>query len=508
MKDLSKILEINKIITSTLDLKTLLNLIMTEATKIVNAQASSLMLLDEKTHQLYFDIAIGEKGTQLKQIRLNLGEGIAGWVAENAQAVIVNDVKKDKRFFPKIDEKINFKTESILCVPLLIKNHIIGVMEVINALDKKGFTDEDKDILLSFASQAAIAIENARLFNNLKEEKEKIETIFKNMKEGVLIINNEDEIVIFNETADNLFSIKQRNIKNFIELENDFELFPKWQEVKNKKISFIEMKRKKGKTFYIGNYISRFPNSKIPYLIMLLRDITEEKKESLLTREFFSLISHKLKTPLTSILGYISLLLSQSDIILGDFQRNSLGIIDKEAKRLYQLVEELLSFTLVESQTLDLDKQNFSLETVIKELLFLSGLKDEYPNAEILVDNSVKKTPVITGDKQRIKQVIEEFVRNGLKFNSKKNKKITISTKTDGENIYISVTDNGNGIPPEEKEKIFNKFYQVEEYFTGQIEGAGLGLSMVKKIVEAHNGKVFVESEINIGSTFTIMLPQ
>ncbi|MBI5555846.1 MAG: HD domain-containing protein [Elusimicrobia bacterium] len=164
--ELSMLLEINKIIISTLDLDKLLNLIMNLASKVVHSEASSLMLMDEDSQELYFDVALGEKGEQVKQIRIKTGEGIAGHVAQTGLPLIVNDVSKDSRFAAKFDDSTQFKTKSILCVPLKVKNKIIGVMEAIN---KDGSFDMDSQYILEvFASQAAVAIDNAQLFKKLR----------------------------------------------------------------------------------------------------------------------------------------------------------------------------------------------------------------------------------------------------------------------------------------------------------------------------------------------------
>lgn len=169
VQELSMLLELNKIIVSTLELDKLLNLIMTLAAKVVHSEASSLMLLDDATQELYFDVALGEKREQIKQIRVKAGEGIAGHVAQTGLPLIINDVSKDNRFASKFDESTQFKTKSILCVPLKVKNRIIGVMEAINQKETGYFNMDNQYIFEIFASQAAVAIDNAQLFKKLRD---------------------------------------------------------------------------------------------------------------------------------------------------------------------------------------------------------------------------------------------------------------------------------------------------------------------------------------------------
>jgi putative nucleotidyltransferase with HDIG domain len=169
VQELSMLLELNKIIISTLELDKLLHLIMTLASKVVHSEASSLMLLDDALQELYFDVALGEKREQIKQIRVKIGEGIAGHVAQTGLPLIIDDVSKDPRFAAKFDESTQFKTKSILCVPLKVKNRIIGVMEAINQKETGYFNMDNQYVFEIFASQAAVAIDNAQLFKKLRD---------------------------------------------------------------------------------------------------------------------------------------------------------------------------------------------------------------------------------------------------------------------------------------------------------------------------------------------------
>ena len=160
------------IINSTLNIAEVLKNIMKYANRVTNSVASTLMLLDEETGELVFSVPTGPKSDKLTDFRLPPGEGIAGWVAENGQHLLIPDVKKDKRFYGQIDEMSGFVTKSILCVPLKAKSKMIGVLEVINKVDDTSFTEEDAMLLNIFANLAAIAIENARFYDELKDRYE------------------------------------------------------------------------------------------------------------------------------------------------------------------------------------------------------------------------------------------------------------------------------------------------------------------------------------------------
>jgi len=168
--DFEEIIKISTLINSTFELNEVLNRIMDSANKVVKAEASSLLLIDETDNTLYFHVALGDKGEEVKKYTLKMGEGIAGWVAKYSKPLLVPDVHKDTRFFKDISKQINFKTKSILCVPLRLKNKTIGVLEVINKVGGESFSIEDQSLLETFSNLAAIAIENARLYQDIKFE--------------------------------------------------------------------------------------------------------------------------------------------------------------------------------------------------------------------------------------------------------------------------------------------------------------------------------------------------
>jgi len=165
------LIEINTLINSDYsDVKELLNKIIESATRLMSAEASSLLLVNPENNKLYFEIALGVKGPEVQRFSLNMGEGIAGWVAANNRSLIVNDVHADGRFFSDISKQIGFPTRAIVAVPMRVKDRCVGVIEIINKAGGGSFTDEDLQWLEIFATQAAIAVQNARSLEKVKEE--------------------------------------------------------------------------------------------------------------------------------------------------------------------------------------------------------------------------------------------------------------------------------------------------------------------------------------------------
>ena len=165
------LIEINALINSEYsDAKELLKTIIESATRLMEAEASSLLLVNPENNKLYFEISLGTKGPEVQRFSLNMGEGIAGWVAANNRSLIVNDVESDNRFFADISKKINFPTKAIVAVPMRVKERCVGVIEIINKIDGGNFTEDDLEWLEIFATQAAIALQNSRSLQKVQEE--------------------------------------------------------------------------------------------------------------------------------------------------------------------------------------------------------------------------------------------------------------------------------------------------------------------------------------------------
>ena len=171
LKRFNTLIEINSYINSNYtDVKSLLTQILESASKLTGGDASSLLLVDREADELYFEIALGPKGSEVKKFSIKMGEGIAGWVAKNNRSLIVNDVEEDSRFFSKISEKVGYATTSILAVPMRIKDQCVGVIEVINKESGRSFTDEDLEWLEIFSTQAGLAFQNAKEFQQMNDE--------------------------------------------------------------------------------------------------------------------------------------------------------------------------------------------------------------------------------------------------------------------------------------------------------------------------------------------------
>ncbi len=508
-QDLVRIFEATRAIASTLRLSELLETVVKLASEVVRAESGSLLLMDQPTGELYFDVALGDKKGALQQIRLKKGEGIAGWVAENRKPAVVNDTSKDSRWTQKADKTTQFKTKAILAVPMLFKDKLVGVMEAINRADGSPFTDLDVQMLETFAAQAAIAIENARLFESIRQEKEKMSTILGEMVEGALLLEPSGKIVLGNPAAHNLLGKDKLEALLWSDIESAFDVKPSWSEVPALGGACgIELVRKTPPPLILAGVINQVCNDrgKVTGYLVVFSNVTDERKEAQLKKNFLALVSHKLKTPLVAIRGFTPMLLEKPEE-LTSFQKTALETIDRNSAQLASLVEKLMWFAALEGETMELTRKPHSIASIFD--LALSDLAPylRTTEAQINRDAAINNLPALNVDKIWMKEVLRNLIENAVKFNSRTPRKVHLSGQAQDQKMEISVTDNGPGIPPEERGKIFNKFYQIEGSFTGQVQGMGLGLALVKRVVEEHGGLVRVESDLGKGSTFIVSLP-
>lgn len=513
-ESLEMLVMVSRLLSSKLDISELLTTIMRLASRVVGAERASLYLLDEKTQELYFDIALGLP-EDVQKMRFKLGEGVAGTCAKEGRSIIINDVAADPRHSKKADSKSGYVTRSLLTCPMIIKGKAIGVVQAINKLDGE-FTDTDRNNFEAFASQAAIAIENSRLFSTVKEEKRKMEIVFRRIKEGAILTDVGGEILLINNSAKVYLEYDKYKFTGIRNAFQDFEMKPGMDQITSCEDAScrFELYREKPKKFFLdASAIKLYAEDKdgashVEGRLWILSDVTAQRLEERMARNFLSLISHKFKTPLASINGYAQLLKEEAAAKeMPELVEKASGTIYDQGQKLNGLVEGLLDFVTIDSLDAQaLEKIEFDATDFLVEIT--EDVRGQRKNAEGLNIKIVTPEPVkVKADRKVLATAVRSLIDNAIKFNPAKDKLVILSAQSRDGHALISVGDNGPGIPGEELENIFHKFYQVEASFTGQVEGWGLGLALVKKVAEAHGGRVFAKSQLQKGSAFTLTLP-
>ncbi|MGZ6236022.1 MAG: ATP-binding protein [Syntrophales bacterium] len=524
---MTALMEISIVINSTRYLKQLLKIVMQSAERVMQAEASSVFLIDRQTDELYFEVATGPKEEEVKKIRLKKGEGIAGWVASTGVSLLVPDVSKDPRFAKRVDAQTHFITRSILCVPLKVRNQMIGVVQVVNRLGAESFSESEIKFLEALASQAAIANENTNLYEHLEEraeqlnkelkkvninlaiEKQRIESIVQSMEDAVIAVDQDNRIVMANRLAERVFSIKSEQVIN----KPIRESISKSVVIDNfSKVSRSKSSLREEVVFKIGGREHVFAAVFAPIIdelgeiagtVAVFRDITESKEIDRMKTDFLNMVSHELRTPLTPIQAYSELIMMRN--LDAEKIKSYAGIINTETLRLGALIGDLLDLSRIDAgKGLSLSPE----EVDFKELLdtVYNTFKSASAKHKISL-TAPEKAEKITVDRNKMIQVISNLLSNAVKY-SPDGGEIHITLEDRSNRIYISVSDQGLGMPREVLPIIFEKFYRVDSPAVKKIGGTGIGLSIVKYIVELHNGSITVESEEGKGSKFTFFIPR
>jgi PAS domain S-box-containing protein/diguanylate cyclase (GGDEF)-like protein len=266
-----------------------------------------------------------------------------------------------------------------------------------------------------------------------------------------------------------------------------------------------------GKEFPVDMAASRSNNEEHgdKNIICFIRDVSKEKEIDRMKSEFISSASHEMRTPLTSIKNAVDLILKRKAGEITDTQEKFMSMAKRNIDRLASLINELLDISKLESGRIKIEPKPLDLGAPLD--VAIASLTSKAKEKSICIQNGIPSTlPRAYGDAARLEQIFINLLDNAIKFSPEKGE-VRVSAKDyelDGHFIEVSVADDGMGIPSDELEKIFERFYQVDASLSKEVKGTGLGLSIVKGLVEAHGGKVWAESEVGKGSKFTFTLPK
>jgi signal transduction histidine kinase len=239
-------------------------------------------------------------------------------------------------------------------------------------------------------------------------------------------------------------------------------------------------------------------------IIANVRDVTQFRETEEMKSTFVSVISHELKTPVALIKGYAGTLRREDAHWDEKTVRESMAVIEEESDRLTQLIDNLLDASRLQSGQMRLDRTDVRVDKLAARIVDkFSTQTDQHSLALDFGDGF----PHVPGDEERLYQVLSNLISNAIKY-SPKGGRITVSGRYDENHVYVAVSDQGIGIPAGERDRIFDRFYRVENALSRRTQGAGLGLYLVKSVVEAHGGQIWVSSSPGEGSTFVFTLPR
>ncbi len=399
LERLERILEVSRELTSTVALEPLLEKIVSMAAELTGSEGGSILLLDTRTGELRFCAASGDQSRRLAPIPVPIEGSIAGAVLASGEPLIVCDAQADPRHYGEVGQRIGMEVRSLLAAPLQIKERCIGVLEVVNKGEGRGFSQEDVETLMALAAQAAVAIENARLVEALRRAYERLG----------------------------------------------------------------ELDRLKS--------------------------------------DFIAIASHELRTPLSLILLYAAVLREE----LGDRAGTQLDAVLRAAMSLRHIIDTMLNLSYLETGQMEVVPTRFDMRAEVRGACSDYEALAETNGLTLTADLPDVAVP-IQADREKVRVVLDNLISNAVRF-TPSGGRVTVGVCGRGDEVEVSVADTGVGIPPQELERIFDRFYQVEDHMIRRHGGMGLGLSIVKGLVELHGGRVWAESVPGQGSRFVVVLP-
>ncbi|MBP9865452.1 MAG: PAS domain-containing protein [Candidatus Omnitrophica bacterium] len=352
---------------------------------------------------------------------------------------------------------------------------------------------------------------SAALKNRIREAEEKkiqLAAVLENMAEGVLALNRDGSLVVVNGAAEAMLGIRRDQVigKSFMESVFNHHLLDVLNQAREKgglASGEVELHRPAPRLLKVNAVTIPGSPSSIEGLLVL-HDMTKIRRLERLRRDFVANVSHELKTPITSLKGFIETLLSGA-LNHREQSEKFLRMMEEDTQRLIRLVNDLLELSKIESGEVQLNKEACDLsEEAGKVMVKLRKLADEHG---VTLESQISADcPRVLADRDKLAQLFLNFADNAIKF-SKPGGKVMFSARQDGVDMQISVSDAGQGIPESSIPRVFERFYRVDTGRSRDQGGTGLGLAIVKHLVEAHGGRVWCESQLGKGSTFSFTLP-
>ena len=392
---------------------------------------------------------------------------------------------------------------SFFHIPLVVNNRVVGLINL-SSTKPNLYKEEEMTILYQITEQASKAL--TKLEQVLETEKGKLTSLISSLADGVFMLDNEKNILIINDSAKRFLRLNPpAGGPTFFDIlssfPKEFDLAGIFEKVTVNKLPVTGIEITLGQNIF-QTFITPVVSSQSQTIgiSVLLHDITLEKNLSRIKEDFTNMMVHELRAPLVAIKDSSELMLD-SNKLDSDNKLQLLGIINSESKVLLEQIADLLDAAKIEAGMLTINKTKEDLGETISQTV-----KTFLPTAEkkgVTLSSKISPLPPLYFDKLRIVQVLNNLISNSLKFTSAGGT-IEVEASVRGSSVEIKVKDSGIGIPKEKQEKLFSKFYQVEDR---QHRGSGLGLYVTKGIIEAHNGKIGLQSEEGKGTTVSFTLP-
>lgn len=543
------LLRITRAMTSRLDLPSLLELILSSAAEMVAAPAGMIVLHEPSTTPSFPLAGDGVAVETEPQAQVRTVYGIPGQLLPafgpllrptslpmppDAPLDAPLDDDEDgpslspsehyrrelERRVQEVEENLGRKLGQVLGLPLFFEEELLGIIYLFRG--GNAFTQLDWEFLEGFAYQAAIAVRNARLYAQLSTERSRLAAVIEKSADGILILRPDRRVEVVNQTLIQMLGRRAEDVigkpcGQVLELTSvtGDNLCGEWEQPIPPSGLRCEgdLAQPSGSSRAVAiTYTPLFDDEdQLTNIIANVVDITRFREEEEMKSTFVSIMSHELKTPVALVKGYAQTLARPDASWDPETARQSLQIIEEEADRLESLINNLLDVSRIQAGDLRLDITDVDMNRLLERVAQDYRTQTERHCIEV---DLPEKLPFVPGDEERLRQVFTNLVGNAIKY-SPEGGHIRIGGWLDEKNrspsgkgrLVIYVADEGIGIPEEELPRIFERFYRVDSSLRRRTAGVGLGLFLIRAIVEAHKGEIWVRSELNKGTTFSVALP-
>ena len=503
------LLEIARALTEELDLDKLLGRILRISVEMLAGQAGFIALRADKGWRV-----AASQGIPTAFLR----------VTEKVLAEIIESEDPERLELPEISRRLNQIAQQVSLgmlngfgLPLVARQKVVGLIMIFRSY-AGSISNNDYNLLSSFANQAAVAVQNAQLYTQANVERERLNALLDSLADGILILSADNRVERCNPTfarmvhqpVDNLIGKRHEEIIQWSHLPDGLTLenaeLGGWPLTPHAHL-YVEGDLKiPGNLPPVPVGITYVPligeQDKLVNIICTVRDITKFRQADELKSTFISIISHELKTPVALIKGYVSTLRREDAQWDAEIVQDSLAVIEEEADRLAGLIENLLDASRLQAGGLSLKRSDLALPTLAKRVA--ERMQTQSTRHKITVDFP-PDFPVVFADENRIQQVLTNLVGNAIKYST--DGEIIIHGETRPEQVIVSVSDQGPGIAPEDIPHVFDRFYRAPD-MARQTKGAGLGLYLSKSIIEAHAGRIWVDTVPGKGTHIYFSLPR
>lgn len=504
------LLEISRALTQELDLDKLLGRILYISAEMLAGQAGLIALR-------------AEKGGWKVATSLGIPASLARYLEQLLAEIPDNEdparfeLQEVNRLLQNLARTVGLGLFTGVGLPLITREKVIGVIFIFR--NYAGiFSSNDRALLQSFANQAAIAVDNAQLYQQVSQEKQRMDALLDSAADGILIISPGHIITRSNpafarmleETIENITGKSHDEVISLTCHEDMLTLEQAeaggWPLTPNATL-YVEgdLQRASGVALPVG--ITYAPlvshEGNLLNIIATVRDITRFREAEELKSTFISVISHELKTPVALIKGYVGTLRREDANWDREIVKDSLAVIEEEADRLTGLIENLLDASRLQAGGLSISPSDVALNVLAERIA--KRFQTQSSIHKITVDFP-EKFPIVTGDETRLEQVLSNLVSNGIKYSSQGGE-IQISGQVRPAQVIICVSDQGPGVAPEDIPHIFDRFYRSSNA-KRTTKGAGLGLYLARAVIEAHGGRIWVEPRPGNGARICFSIPR